>query len=234
MQELSIWLAFGAGFLSFVSPCVLPIYPAFLSYITGMSLDEVQNKGLLQKQSFLHTFFFLAGFSLVFLILGFSTNLFSQFFFRHMDLIRQLGSILVIFFGLVSAGILKPEFLMKDRKFQFRNRPSGYFGSGLIGLAFAAGWTPCMGPILAAVIILAATSPGTGLLYMSAYVLGFALPFFLLSFFIGRLVWIRRRSQQFMRIGGGLMIFIGVMLFFDHMNYFIRWLLPIFGGFTGF
>lgn len=234
MGEITIWLAFGAGLLSFISPCVLPIYPAFLSYITGMSLDEVQNKGLLQKQSFLHTFFFLAGFSLVFLGLGFSTNVLSRLFFQHMDLIRQLGAILVIFFGLMIAGIIKPEFLMKERKFQFRNRPSGYLGSGLIGLAFAAGWTPCMGPILAAVIILAATNPGTGLLYMLAYVLGFALPFFLLSFFIGRLSWIRKRSEQFMKIGGGLMIFIGVMLFFDQMNYFIRWLMPLFGGFTGF
>jgi len=110
-----------------------------------------------------------------------------------MDLIRQVGAILVIFFGLMIAGIIKPEFLMRERKFQFRSRPSGYLGSGLIGLAFAAGWTPCMGPILAAVLILAATNPGTGLLYMSAYVIGFALPFFLLSFFIGRLKWIQKK-----------------------------------------
>ncbi len=234
MKEVTIWLAFGAGLLSFVSPCVLPIYPAFLSYITGMSLDEVKDKGLIQKQSFLHTLFFLIGFSLVFLVLGFSTNFFSKIFFQHMEMIRQLGAILVIFFGLMIAGILKPEFFMKDRRFQFRNRPSGYLGSGLIGLAFAAGWTPCMGPILAAILILAATNPGTGLLYMSSYVLGFALPFFLLSFFIGRIGWIHRRSELFMRIGGGFMIIIGFMLFFDHMNYLIRWLLPVFGGFSGF
>ena len=123
---------------------------------------------------------------------------------------------------------------MRERKFQFRSRPSGYLGSGLIGLAFAAGWTPCMGPILAAVLILAATNPGTGLLYMSAYVIGFALPFFLLSFFIGRLKWIQKKSYQLMKIGGGLMIVIGIILFFDKMNYFIRWLTPLFGGFTGF
>src|SRR5690606_12422972 len=131
-------------------------------------------------------------------------------------------------------GLLQIDFLMKERKFQFKNRPSGYFGSVLIGLAFAAGWTPCMGPILAAVITLAAANPGTGVLYMTTYVLGFALPFLILSFFIGNLRWIRKYSLPLMKIGGVFMILLGILLYFDGMTKIIAWLSPLFGGFTGF
>jgi len=233
--ELTIWLAFGAGFLSFISPCCLPLYPAFLSYITGMSIGELKEENrMLERRSLMHTLAFLLGFSIIFIVLGFSTSLIGRIFIDYRDLIRQLGAILIVFFGLMVVGLIKPEFLMKERRFEFKNRPSGYIGSALIGLSFSAGWTPCMGPILTAVVGLALNNPNASLLYMFAYCLGFALPFFLLSFFIGKLQWIRKYSLQFMRIGGGLMVAIGVMLFFDWMNLFIQWLSPLFGGFTGF
>ncbi|SFA46843.1 cytochrome c-type biogenesis protein [Parageobacillus thermantarcticus] len=235
MADVNVFLAFGAGFLSFISPCCLPLYPAFLSYITGVSVSELKTeKAMMQRRSLLHTLFFLLGFSLIFVSIGFGTSLVGRWFSEYQDLIRQIGAILIIIFGLVIVGIWKPAFLMKDRRLSFQERPSGYFGSIIIGMAFAAGWTPCMGPILVSVIALAATNPSSGMLYMLAYSLGFAVPFFILSFFIGKLQWIRRHSEKMVKIGGYVMITMGVVLFFDWMTKIIAYTTSIFGGFTGF
>ncbi|MCS0787086.1 cytochrome c-type biogenesis protein [Cytobacillus firmus] len=235
MTDLNVFIALGAGFLSFVSPCCLPLYPAFLSYITGMSVGEIKEENaMLQRRSMLHTLFFLIGFSAIFIAIGFGTTLLGQFFQQYQDLIRQIGAIFVFIFGLLIVGIIKPEFLMKERRFEFKNRPSGLFGSVLIGMAFAAGWTPCTGPILGAVWSLAVTNPNSAMVYMFAYILGFAIPFFVLSFFIGKMQWIRRNSAKIMKIGGVLMMIMGVVLFFDWMTKIIIFLSPFFGGFTGF
>ncbi|AND39576.1 MULTISPECIES: cytochrome c biogenesis CcdA family protein [Cytobacillus] len=235
MTDLNVFIALGAGFLSFVSPCCLPLYPAFLSYITGMSVGEIKEENaMLQRRSMLHTLFFLIGFSAIFIAIGFGTTLLGQFFQQYQDLIRQIGAIFVFIFGLLIVGIIKPEFLMKERRFEFKNRPSGLFGSVLIGMAFAAGWTPCTGPILGAVWSLAVTNPNSAMVYMFAYILGFAIPFFVLSFFIGKMQWIRRNSAKIMKIGGVLMMIMGVVLFFDWMTKIIIFLSPFFGGFRGF
>ena len=235
MADINLLLAFGAGFLSFISPCCLPLYPAFLSYITGVSVGEIKSENaMLQKRSILHTIFFLLGFSLIFVMLGFGTSFVGRFFYGYQDLIRQLGALLIIFFGFVIIGALSPKFLMKDRKFEFKNRPAGFLGSSLIGMAFAAGWTPCTGPILASVIALAASNPSSGVVYMIAYSLGFSIPFFILSLFIGKLQWIRRNNVKIVKIGGYIMILMGIVLFFDWMTKIIIYLTPFFGGFTGF
>lgn len=233
--DINIFLAFGAGFLSFISPCTLPLYPAFLSYITGMSFNELKDeRGMLQKRAILHTLFFLLGFSIIFIAIGFGASLAKEFFVNYQDLLRQVGAILIVVFGLMIVGLLQVDFLMKNRKIEFKNRPSGYFGSMLIGLAFAAGWTPCTGPILMSIIALAGTNPDSGMFYMLAYYFGFAIPFFVLSFFISRMNWIRKHSQKIVKIGGYIMIAVGIVLFFDGMTYIIRILSPIFGGFIGF
>jgi cytochrome c-type biogenesis protein len=235
MADVNVFLAFGAGFLSFISPCCLPLYPAFLSYITGMSVGELKSdNAMLQKRSLLHTLFFLIGFSVIFIAIGFGTTFVGNFFREYQDLIRQLGGIFIVFFGLIIVGIFKPEFMMKDRRFEFKHRPSGYVGSSLIGMAFAAGWTPCTGPILSAVILLAASNPGSGVLYMSLYSLGFAIPFFILSFFVGRLKWIRKNSALIVKVGGYIMIVMGIMLFFDWMTKIITFFQSLTGGFSGF
>lgn len=233
--DLNILLAFGAGFLSFISPCTLPLYPAFLSYITGMSLTELtKEKGMMQKRAVLHTISFLIGFSIIFIAIGFGASYVNEFFLQYQDLLRQIGAILIVLFGLMIVGWLQVDFLMKDHKFQFKNRPSGYFGSGVIGLAFAAGWTPCTGPILASIILLASTQPGAGMWYMLAYYFGFAIPFFVLSFFITKMSWIRNNSQKIVKIGGYIMIAVGILLFFNGLQYIIRIFSGLFGGFTGF
>jgi cytochrome c-type biogenesis protein len=200
-----------------------------------MSIGELKEENaLLKKRSLLHTLFFLLGFSVVFIVLGLSTTYIYSLFVRNMDLIRQIGAIFIVLFGLVTVGFFKPQFIMKERRFEFKNRPSGYLGSSLVGLAFAAGWTPCMGPILAAVIALAATKPAAGFIYMLTYVLGFAIPFLIMTFFIGKMQWIRKHNVLMMKIGGYLMIIVGIMLFFDMMTIFISWLTVLFGGFQGF
>jgi cytochrome c-type biogenesis protein len=236
MIDINFLLAFGAGFLSFISPCVLPLYPAFLSYITGVSVAELKEEnGILQRRSLLHTTFFLIGFSIIFVVLGMSTSLIGGLFIQYKEFLRQIGALLIIIFGLVVVGILKPKFLMSDKKITFRSRPSGYLGSILIGMGFAAGWTPCTGPILAAVIALGVTNPEKGMLYMLVYSLGFAVPFFFLSFFLGKLDWIKRNNRKIVLFGGYLMIVMGLFLYFNWMTRITSFLVDrVFGGFQGF
>lgn len=234
MSEINIFLAFGAGFLSFISPCVLPLYPAFLSYITGMSVNEIKEDNImLKRKSLLHTVCFLLGFSSIFIVIGFSTSFVSEFLTTYQDIIRQIGAILIVFFGLVIVGIFNFEFLMKDKKITFKNRPAGFVGSFIVGMAFSIGWTPCTGPILAIVFTLAANNPDLGMIMMISYILGFSLPFLILSFFIGKLSWIKRNSVKMVKIGGYIMIFMGIALFFDWMTKLTSFLAGIF-GFSGF
>lgn len=234
--DITLLLAFGAGLLSFVSPCNLPLYPAFVSYITGMSMDKLKAEGKgLPKQAIAHTIFFLLGFSFIFIVLGMSTSLIGHFFLKYSDFIRQVGAILIIFFGLVILGVITPKFLMKEKKFTLKNRPAGYLGSSLIGIGFAAGWTPCIGPILASVIALSVSNPASGLVNMVAYSLGFSIPFFIMTFFIGKLNFIKKHSQKIVKFGGYTMIIMGIILYFDWLAKMTSFLVnQIFGGFTGF
>ncbi|MFC0187655.1 cytochrome c biogenesis CcdA family protein [Fictibacillus aquaticus] len=234
MTDLNIFFSFIAGFLSFLSPCSLPLYPSFLSYITGMSVRDLKEKKKFNKQSFLHTMCFLLGFSIIFMALGLSSSFIGSFFIQYKDFLRQVGAIIIAFFGLMVTGLINVSFLMKDRKIHFSKRPSGYIGSVFIGLGFAAGWTPCTGPILAAVMTLGVSNPQSGLLYMSFYSLGFAIPFFILTFFVGNIQWIKNYSHIFMKAGGYVMILMGILLYFDMMTKIISFLTPVFGGFTGF
>lgn len=234
-EQLSLLLAFGAGLLSFISPCSLPLYPAFLSYVTGISLNELkEDKGILNRKAMVHTLLFLLGFSAIFMALGFSTSFIGTIFIQYQDLLRQIGAIIIVFFGLVVLGIFRIDFLLSEKRVQFKKRPKGYIGSVLIGMGFAAGWTPCTGPILAGVIALGMSDSGRGMLYMLFYVLGFAIPFLIMSLFIGKMKFLQKRSGLFMKIGGSLMIVMGVLLYFDMMTKIIAFLTPFFGGFTGF
>lgn len=234
MNEINIFLAFGAGFLSFISPCTLPLYPAFLSYITGMSVSEIKEENKrMNKRALLHTIFFLIGFSSIFIMIGFTASFISEFLLTYQDSIRQIGAVLIIFFGLVIVGVFNFKFLMQDKKIKFKNRPGGFFGSFLIGMAFALGWTPCTGPILAIVLSLAATNPDIGMVMMISYILGFSIPFLVLSFFISKLKWIKKHSVRIIKFGGYIMIFMGIALFFDWMTKLTAFLAGWF-GFYGF
>jgi len=233
--ELNLFLSFAAGLLSFISPCSLPLYPAFLSYVTGMSFNELKDdKGVFHRKALIHTLLFLFGFSIIFLALGLSTSFIGSLFIMHKDLLRQIGAIIIVIFGLIILGVFKFDFLLSDKRIQFSKRPKGYFGSILIGVGFAAGWTPCTGPILAGVIALGISDPSRGILYMLFYVLGFSIPFLVMSLFIGKMKFFQKRSALFMKIGGVLMVIMGIMLYFDMMTKVIAILTPFLGGFTGF
>ncbi|MGG1661196.1 cytochrome c biogenesis CcdA family protein [Brevibacillus sp. NRS-1366] len=233
--NLSVLLAFAAGFLSFISPCCLPLYPSFLSYITGVTVDEVKKgRAVFQKQALLHTLFFIIGFSIIFIALGLSTSWIGSLFVNQKDLIRQLGGILLVIIGLVMLQVFKMDWMMRSFKVDLKSRPLGYTGSILVGMTYAAGWTPCVGPILSGIIVMGVTDPSRALTYTLAYTLGFAIPFFVMTFFISKVSAIVKYSDQFMKVGGGIMILFGVLLYTDKLTDITRVLIQLFGGFTGF
>lgn len=226
MSGVNVWLAFTAGIASFVSPCCLPLYPSYLSYITGISVaelksDERSRSNRLRTMS--HTLFFILGFSVVYYTLGYGTNAFADLFSDYQQLIRQISAILIIMMGLFLLGLFQPRLLMRDIKLPVRLK-SGYLGSFVFGIGFSAGWSPCIGPILTAILALAASSPGTWFELTTAYALGFAVPFFVLAFFLGSSRWIVRYSEAIMKIGGAVMLLMGVLLFTDRMTDITIWL----------
>lgn len=227
MPDMNLWIALGAGFASFISPCCLPLYPSYLSYITGISVSELKDSEKTKGKRLLmmsHTLFFVLGFSTVYYTLGYGTNVFSEFFSEYNQLIRQLSAILIILMGLFLMGIFKPQLLMKERRMNLVPKRAGYLSSFVFGIGFSAGWTPCTGPVLTAILGLAASEPGTWFGLTTAYSLGFAIPFFVLAFFLGTARWILKYSATVMKIGGAVMILMGILLFTDQMTQITIWL----------
>lgn len=233
--DISIWLAFGAGILSFVSPCCLPLYPSYLSYITGISVKNLMDgRSLVRKHALSHTFFFAIGFSVIFFALGLSATIIGDLFSEYRNLIQKLGGLLVAVMGLVMLGIFQPRFLMMEKRLNLKPNKISYIGSMLIGITFAAGWTPCIGPILSAVLAMGVTNPDQAILYIMAYTIGFVIPFFLMAFFLSQIKGILKYSRILMKIGGGMMLLTGVLLYMDQMTKITIWLIGLYGGFTGF
>ncbi|WP_068775265.1 cytochrome c biogenesis CcdA family protein [Paenibacillus sp. FJAT-26967] len=227
MQQVNMWLAFWAGFASFISPCCLPLYPSYLSYITGISVSELKSgaaKGSARLRTMGHTLAFIIGFSIIFYSLGLAASSVSEFFVSNRTLLRQIAAILILVMGLFLLGIIQPQWMMKERKFQLKWKPAGYLGSVLIGMGFAAGWSPCIGPILSSMLVMAAAEPDSWLPLISAYSLGFAVPFFVLSFFIGSTKWILKYSGIIMKIGGGVMVLFAILLYTNQMYKITIWL----------
>lgn len=231
---VGIILSMGAGALSFLSPCVLPIFPAYLSYITGISVKELQGDHNVKiRQDLLsHSFFFLAGVSVVFIALGASASFLGQWLQTILIgdtglFIQRIAGIFISFMGLFVAGWIKIPALMKEKRMHHTKKPVGYVGTFFVGLGFAAGWTPCIGPMFASILVLAATNPGQGVFYTIFYVIGFALPFITLTFFLGSTKWIVRHSSIIMKIGGAIMIVMGVVLFLGLMPRISAFLLDL-------
>ncbi|WP_174613501.1 cytochrome c biogenesis CcdA family protein [Virgibacillus ihumii] len=234
MLVVGMFLAVGAGALSFLSPCVLPIFPAYMSYITGISVKELQGDQniKIRRQLLSHSLIFLLAVSLVFISLGASASFLGQWAQDLLVgesglLIQRIAGILIIVMGLFVAGWISIPSLMKERRYRFGKRPAGYVGTFVIGLGFAAGWTPCIGPIFGSILLLAASNPGQGVFYTVMYVIGFSLPFLVLTFFLGSTKWIIRHSNLIMKIGAVIMIIMGLVLFFGLMPRITGFLLDL-------
>ena len=232
MTEVTYPLAFLAGVLSFLSPCVLPLVPSYISFITGMSFEEMTeaaDTGRVRLLTITNSLAFVLGFSVVFIAMGASTSYVGQIFRQYQDEIRVAGGVLVIIFGLFIAGLFKPGFMMKEKKFHLSGRPTGYLGAFVVGLVFAAGWTPCIGPILGG-ILLYATSQGSmalGFKLLSVYSLGLALPFLLsalaINTFLSYTKVLNRYMKPIMLLSGLVLIAFGVLLLMDKVTELARY-----------
>lgn len=227
MKDVSFPLAFLAGVLSFLSPCVLPLVPSYVSFITGVSFEDLKEGADRKKIRFLtitNSLAFICGFSVIFIALGASSSAVGQFFFNYQDWIRIVGGILVIFFGLFVSGIVKMDFLTRERKFHVSGKPAGYIGSFLVGMTFAAAWTPCIGPILGTILLYASShgSAAYGFKLLSVYSLGLAVPFFLSSLmfnsFLSYSAMIRKYMRVVMLASGALLIVFGILLLTNNVR----------------
>jgi cytochrome c-type biogenesis protein len=215
---VSAAVAFAAGLLSFLSPCVLPLIPSYVGYLTGMTVEEVERR---RGTALLHGLWFVAGFSLVFVLLGAAASAVGHLLRDYQVWLGRVGGVLMILFGLYLLGILRPAFLMREWRIELARKPIGYFGSGVVGFTFGAAWTPCIGPILGGILTLAATQEalGRGMALLAVYALGLALPFLVTAFALDRfLVWFQRFRPYIVwvdRIAGGLLIVLGILLVTD-------------------
>ena len=234
ISQISLFAAFSAGLLSFISPCVLPLVPSYLSYITGLSVEnlaKVEERERFKSAILLNALLFIAGFSTVFIAFGASASLIGQVLYEYQDIIRKIGGILIIIFGLYLLGILKLNIFLTERRLvHFESRPVGYLGSFLIGTAFAAGWTPCVGPVLGTILAYASTteSMSSGVMLLSAYSFGLGLPFFLTAFgmdtFLSYFKSLRTYLGGVSFVSGGLLILVGIMIFTDSVTLFTSFL----------
>ena len=224
--DISLLGAFAAGILSFLSPCVLPLVPSFLTYLTGLTFADLQAEHpshLVRNRLIAHSLLFITGFTLVFVILGASATFLGSFLRENMTIMRKVGAVLIMLFGLHVSGLLPINLLLGERRVNIHHKPAGYFGSLLVGITFAAGWTPCIGPILASILMVAAAESTVyrGIILLLAYSLGLDIPFFLSALAIHRFLALFNRFKKYIRlfeITTGIFLFIvGILIFFDRL-----------------
>lgn len=226
MEKIPLYSAFSAGIISFLSPCVLPLVPLYLSYISGVSVEALRsdnNREEIRRRVFWNCLYFIAGFSLLFISLGATASLIGRVLRSQMGILTKIAGGIVIIFGLHMTGILKISTLYKEKRIQVRTQARGPLGAFLLGLAFAAGWSPCIGPILAGVLFLASTREtlwqGIGL--MAVYSAGLALPFLIISlalnYFFAMFGSVKRYLNVVEIVGGALLMVIGFLIFTNNM-----------------
>jgi cytochrome c-type biogenesis protein len=224
---LGLFVAFAAGLLSFLSPCVLPLVPSYVGFLTGMTLPELTGR---RRVALVHALLFVAGFSLVFVLLGASATALGSALKYYQVWIARVGGVLVILFGLMCLGAIKLGLLEQERRLQLQHKPVGYLGSALVGVAFGAGWTPCIGPVLGAILSLAATtdSVARGMLLLGVYSVGLAVPFLLAAVAVDSFLEWFQRFRRFlpwvMRVSGVLLIFVGLLMVSGQFTRLAGWL----------
>jgi cytochrome c-type biogenesis protein len=224
---LSFVVAFVAGLLSFLSPCVLPLVPSYVGFITGMTLPEVSGR---RRAALLHAVLFVAGFSLVFVLLGASATALGRALNYYQIWLQRVGGVLIIIFGFLCLGVFKVGVLNQERRVHLEHKPVGYLGSALAGVAFGAGWTPCIGPVLGAILGLAATTSDVsrGMQLLAVYSAGLALPFLIAAVavesFLDWFQGFRRYLPWVMRLSGLILIVVGVLLVTGEFTRLAGWL----------
>jgi cytochrome c-type biogenesis protein len=225
-EDVTYSIAFMYGLLSFFSPCVLPLIPSYFCVISGLSIEELTQspKAALRRKIMLSTLAFVLGFSIVFTLLGASASYLGGLLAPHKNVIRILGGALIILFGLHLTGIVRIPWLQYEKRVRLQQRPLHLLGVMLVGMAFGAGWTPCIGPILGSLLVLA-NDKGTvdqGVRLLSIYSLGLSLPFILLSAGINYLLVFIKKATQVLRfanpVAGGLLLLTGILLIMDKLK----------------
>ncbi len=215
-ESLSILVAFTAGLLSFLSPCVLPLVPSYVTFITGMGLDDAAKQ---KRAALVHAGLFVLGFSFIFVAMGAGASVFGQMMREYRVWIARIGGLLMVLMGFWMLGIIKIGALQQERRFHVSDKPLGYLGTVVVGLAFGAGWTPCLGPTLGAILVLAANESelAKGITLLSFYSLGLAVPFLLsallLDQFLGFFKSFKKNIGTVNRIAGVLLILVGIGMF---------------------
>ena len=245
-ENVSLLAAFGAGLLSFISPCVLPLVPGYLSYISGLSLDEMRGTAIIagggtvavgqpvgaRRQVVIASLAFIIGFSLVFVALGAAASAIGQFLAERQAIFNRIAGAVIIVFGLHTMGVLRIEWLYQEKRVQTSRKPAGVFGAGLVGIAFAFGWTPCIGPILAGILALAGSQEtvGQGVRLLGIYSLGLGVPFMatalMIDRFFGAMGRIRRHYHTIELVSGALLVIIGLLIFTNKFTVIAKWLTP--------
>jgi cytochrome c-type biogenesis protein len=230
----AITVALLAGVISFLSPCVLPIVPPYLAYMSGVSLNDMGSVGSARRRAIVAALFFVMGLSTVFLILGFTASAFGAFFLQNQIIFSQISGVVVIIFGIHFLGIFRIPFLDREARMDAGDKGGSSFGAYVLGLAFAFGWTPCIGPQLGAILSLAASEASVtrGTLLLGVYALGLGIPFLLAAMFMTRAVGVMNRLKRHMkaieRVMGLLLLVVGIMMLTGAFSTFSFWLLETF------
>jgi cytochrome c-type biogenesis protein len=219
-EAVSFPAAFTAGILSFLSPCVLPLIPAYFTFITGFSLEELtENRNSeIRKKVFLSTLFFVSGFSLIFILMGASASYLGSLMFNYRELIRIVGGILIILMGVHLTGIIRIPGLDVEKRINIEKKPLHFLGIVIIGMAFGAGWSPCIGPLLGSILIIAGSQETVwqGIVLLAIYSAGLALPFIIISVFINLLLIVIKKASRVLQYvnaaAGILLIIVGLIL----------------------
>ena len=236
--DVTIGMALGAGIISFLSPCVLPLVPPYLCFITGASLEQLTEQqaelAAQRRRTLLAALMFVLGFATVFIIMGASASYAGQLLRSYLPILAKVAGVFIILMGLNFLGVFKLAFLMREKRYHAETRPAGLIGAYAVGLAFAFGWTPCIGPVLAMILTLAATEQdvmkGAGLL--AVYSAGLGIPFMLaaagVGTFLGFLKRFRRHMLTVERVMGVLLILTGIMFLTGTLQDFSYWLIEQF------
>lgn len=228
---LDFLMAFLAGFLSFLSPCILPLVPGYISWVSGFSLDNLvqEKKGpVVIRQVVVRSALFVLGFSLIFILLGAAASAAGIFLLNHRGWLNKLAGIVIILFGLHLTGILPIKLLYREKRFAGMESSASALGAVLLGAAFAFGWTPCIGPVLAGILGLAATqeSVGRGMVLLSFYSAGLGIPFVLSALALNQFMGFLRRYKRYIRWGevlaGVLLILVGILIFTNRLTFLLR------------